>query len=635
LLDTSALLTSPIPLFGDAVGLLADTNAIRNDPSNPVNYGMAGLGLLTAGPSLPLLARVAKGPNAFKRVKKTGAFVGAPPGIRSEADVQRLAEQYAARVERALDGGLDPDYFYRQGEQVIKDISPDATTARQFAETNAITSSEAPVSSNVGWAVQPFEQRAAGYPVRTGKYPVEASAKIEDVLNFRDPHLGEKRHLYGQGLSGIGREMPPELRRAPNDRWEIRSMGYTKDSAGPAQHKFMHGVREMAMDIVNKRRGTDLDVYNIQELNWAQYRADELGLSVADSASDNVQNAVKGLTFQHSWETVPGKQSGLLGQVDLGAHDAALQDIYFQGGNRDALIDAYGGTFQPAPLKNVPGVFEGNVTPYGHQSRSLVYHSDRIASVKNKIKDAKKAGATDEVARLESELAGLQDNTMARLAQGSQDRVRATENTRSYFNLQDAGAGSLLNPSKRKTVAEFGGALSFDLGRTITGDEAQQVVDTLKKYYGVDDFGVVPTESGVHILATGAKGLEKQVPELTGLLGKSPMGTDFSKSGFYNALPWKERKATESLLDSFTPTMRERADSDEVRAMAGRLYDYYKGLDAETPTGYLDVLKTWATSGIDGVQNLVKQGLAPAAVLGIVIGPQLMREGTSQSRPSA
>jgi hypothetical protein len=33
--------------------------------------------------------------------------------------------------------------------------------------------------------------------------------------------------------------------------------------------------------------------------------------------------------------------------------------------------------------------------------------------------------------------------------------------------------------------------------------------------------------------------------------------------------------------------------------------------------------ETWATSGFDGVQNLV-QGLAPAAVLGVLYGPQLM-----------
>jgi hypothetical protein len=55
--------------------------------------------------------------------------------------------------------------------------------------------------------------------------------------------------------------------------------------------------------------------------------------------------------------------------------------------------------------------------------------------------------------------------------------------------------------------------------------------------------------------------------------------------------------------------------------------------DPKRPQGYLEVLKTWATSGIDGVQNLVKRVLARAAILGILIGQQLMQgENPQQSR---
>lgn len=567
--------------------------AARRGMSVVPESGLLGKAGDDALPQATVLATLAEDASSlgFKKVKKTGAYVGAPPGVKGDEDIVRLAEEYADRVQRALDAGVDKDYFYLKGQRAIEGVTDDATNAKQLADANAITSSEAPVRNNYGWSVQAFEQRAAGMPIRTGKYPVEASEKIDSIFAGQEPHLGEKRHLYGQGLSGEGRKLPEELRNAPNDRWEIRSFGYDKDSAGPAQHKFMHGVRRIAKDIINERLGTDLDIYNVQELNWATTRADTMGISIPESATDTIQAAIPQYRFQHSWETVPGQ--GLL-DVDMPAHDKALRDIYLDKGGKDNLIRAFGGELQEPALQNVPGVFEGNVNPYGYQSRSQVYHAG------------------------------------GKLADSSTDRIKATETTRSFLNVQDAAAGSLIAPSKRKTVKPFGGALRFDLGRPINQEEAQQVVDTLRKYHGINDFGVVPNEGGVDILATGAKGLEKQGKELHGLLGNQGVVSDFSDTGFYAELPWGERKATETMLESLSPAMRNRADSDEMRVIAGQLYDYYKGLPSDPPKGFRDVLKAWATDGIDGVQDLVKKGLAPAGVLGILVGSQLKQEETNR-----
>ena len=46
LLDAAALLTSPVPIGGDIMGLLADANNIRQEGPSFGNVGMAALGLL-------------------------------------------------------------------------------------------------------------------------------------------------------------------------------------------------------------------------------------------------------------------------------------------------------------------------------------------------------------------------------------------------------------------------------------------------------------------------------------------------------------------------------------------------------------------------------------------------------------
>lgn len=63
LLDTAALATSPVPLVGDAVGLLADASRFANEPESrtPLNFGLAALGLLPFLPSMGAAAGLFKG----------------------------------------------------------------------------------------------------------------------------------------------------------------------------------------------------------------------------------------------------------------------------------------------------------------------------------------------------------------------------------------------------------------------------------------------------------------------------------------------------------------------------------------------------------------------------------------------
>ena len=59
-LDAAALGTAPVPIVGDAIGLAADVRRLAKNPEErtPMNYGLAGLGLLPFMPGLGTIKAV-------------------------------------------------------------------------------------------------------------------------------------------------------------------------------------------------------------------------------------------------------------------------------------------------------------------------------------------------------------------------------------------------------------------------------------------------------------------------------------------------------------------------------------------------------------------------------------------------
>lgn len=181
----------------------------------------------------------------------------------------------------------------------------------------------------------------------------------------------------------------------------------------------------------------------------------------------------------------------------------------------------------------------------------------------------------------------------------------------------------------------------YDTGAPISTSQAQAVQNTLTgKYgYGTDDFGIVPTPVGANVLSTGAENLQKAAPDINSLLGvsRAHLGM-FSGTGFYGELPWQSRGATQAMLDSMTPAMRLHADSDSTRLIAGQIADYYRQAEqagGKPVTGLRETLEAWATKGLPGVEELVKKGVAPAAVLAIAAQAERQRRQGETSQPRA
>jgi hypothetical protein len=579
-------------MVGDVMGAVADARMYAQEPEERTlgnaAWSLFGLAPLMVGATgrrslLKLDEAVERAHLDRLKRRKNGLFVGAPPGIDTPEKVIKQADEYAARVKESIDAGIKPGYFYGEGADAITRVTDSPVDEANFAMINAITSSEAPVKTNVGWAIQGVEQDAVGLPVRTGKYPTEASEKISMVMAGDNPHVGQKRHLYGTAL--IPGETGKMENLAPNDRWEIRSFGYPKDSAGEAQHRYMHEVRELARQKL-AAEGIELTPTQAQELNWINWRNREMGLPLDPDHLETVQDAIPGYTFQHSWETAPGKNvpEHLAGYGDLNdAERVALHNemraTIIDEAEKDRLVRAMGGRLQE-PAIDGPGVYEGVVSP-GTQSRSLIYQTQ--------------AGG---------------------LSEPSRARVEATEATRGLLLGQDAYAGHSVLPEKVKKRQDL---FSVDVGRTITPEEAQRLEGLLP------GTGVVPTERGVNLMdfAEGGADFTRAAEDAVRSLGVDLETAVGRFESIYGDLPWQEGKATEAVLDTYrrAPGLEKHANSPEMRRLMGDMADTYRRLKSTRGLAanekLLSVLDTWAAEGLKGVRRLVDSGAAPAFVLGL------------------
>jgi len=161
----------------------------------------------------------------LNRNKKSGQYVGAPAGVRSPQALGKIRNDYESAVGLGA-GGAD---WYHDSSKFIESITNDTTKAQQMADTLAITSARTPVDANLGHTIKGINQKAAGYPTKTGGFPNVMEPVINEVLSGNKPALGFKREPFAQNLSV---EWAPEKGVRPvHDIWDGRAWGY-KDAKG-------------------------------------------------------------------------------------------------------------------------------------------------------------------------------------------------------------------------------------------------------------------------------------------------------------------------------------------------------------------------------------------------------------------
>jgi hypothetical protein len=195
---------------------------------------------------------------------------------------------------------------------------------------------------------------------------------------------------------------------------------------------------------------------------------------------------------------------------------------------------------------------------------------------------------------------------------------------RAYGLGQDAFAGNVFTPISGAKNPKFNGV---GVKASVTEAQLKQAVD-LGAEINPDMVVVHSPGMGIRAWIPGdtSKAAQRQVQRFANELPYGDKATFGRVESQFDTLNWAGGGATEDVLkildDPEFPGFAARADSPETRAVMGKLAEKYEAIEAANlgiPNKKLvAVLRTWAEKGLPGVREMVRQGLAPAAVVAIL-----------------
>jgi hypothetical protein len=284
--------------------------------------------------------------------------------------------------------------------------------------------------------------------------------------------------------------------------------------------------------------------------------------------------------------------SGLLPQIAPQNYFDEVSGILMDPQGKDRFVRAMGGRLQ-SPSVPGGGIYEGAVHP-GMQSRSYAAFTQAN---------------------------GLDPASLA--------RVDTTEAVRQYMLGQDTRAGHLFREASNNTPLSGMDTADFVTGNAADVQQARQLQAQADAAFGAENTVIVPTARGYRVLNVRQdrlpnKDFMRQLKEID-LPGDRTLGY---RSSIYESRPDGPGGATRGLFEALEasglPGPLAKADSPDTRAIAGQLAGLYNKLEAAGQlTGSQTLsraLEAWSSRGLEGLRELVRQGLAPAALLALLLG---------------
>jgi len=268
-----------------------------------------------------------------------GQFVGAPRGITSLREINKLRDNYDKMVEGGVQGGD----WYERAQQFHKEHAANPEAATEASRANALFSAQADPTSNLGFTLQAhnaFESGAKQKIVRTGP---QASRYYEAMETGKPIPLGQKTEVYANYINpslGIGSTGVNDFRHA-------RNFGYTqidpatgkaipiKRGLSPQEHAWLDAETILATDRANQRTLGGKSNWNPEEIQaapWVLQKAQSLmegspgrfptlESAMAEANKTYLEAAPKYTAFS-TYEQVPFTSSGHLAGMEKLPYEA-------------------------------------------------------------------------------------------------------------------------------------------------------------------------------------------------------------------------------------------------------------------------------------------------------------------------
>lgn len=580
-----------------------------------------------------------------------GQYVGAPRGVRSQAGIDLLRQNFDAQVDLGEAGadwyvrgrdfnaevtGLPPEArFGAESQDVVPGtpgighnqppgyVRPDAALrARLLARSEGLWSAQADPDPNMNFVLQAHNAYEAGRPESL----VRTSAMVDRYNNARDAGLevplGPKTRVYGEHLDST-REFGTT---GTNDIWHARAFGFKANDGtqfdralSATEHRWLDYETILAVDRANARNmggRSDWTAHEIQAAPWVAGKAQGLldkrpNLGTLENATAQATkgypDAADKYTAYGTYEQVPGNSTGFLPEVmdytlegkRIFGDQASWNDVL----GRDRIYDDM--NFNVRPTVEGTGV-------YRNAAGGVEYNPSYVARPMVPLKDG---------------LVSPRDQTA----------LTAGEAARGYVDLQE---GSPWNKVSGQALGSRSASFNIDLGRPATPQEIA-ALDTLGKKYNLDvgntDRGVAFLNSAKLTTREGTKLLKAIEAEIDTLFPGATVNRGVSNSGYVDqsanlALANAgQGQATMELISRLeklkneAPGMYEKllsgsGVSDKARMNLQRLYDYDGR--GQRPD-YEEALRVISESGLQGLlDRVLKYGPAGLPAVGVGVATQ-------------
>jgi len=305
-----------------------------------------------------------------------GQFVGAPRGIRSKRQINKMRAEFDAQVA----GGVLGADWYQRVRKFAGDISGGSKQAEnRLAEAFALFSAQANPDTNMNWTFQALNNWAAGkginFPKKV-KTTAQAKSFLKGMLSGEQIKLGKKTKVYHDSLN---RNVKTPI-TGTNDIWHGRAFGYKNNDGKPfsrgftpQEHVFLDNETVLAVDRANKRKlggRSNWTAAEVQAAAWVYAKGKSQFAKYPNKFDGNMNNAIEWAKKTYpeyidkysvfgTREDIPGMNTGHLPGVTDADYNTRVEFAEDVPGNlgtsTDVITEAVGG--YSTGLRDATGVF--------------------------------------------------------------------------------------------------------------------------------------------------------------------------------------------------------------------------------------------------------------------------------------